>query len=125
MSEIRKYYDRSWCYNTDDHQDCYWYNHKEMDIHEVHNPFSTFAEIQAHYAEQGITLVDGVPPWWMEDDVRRERNARLAEDCDTINPMRWDAMSDTEKQAQRDYRQALLDVPAQSDLYNVTWPTKP
>lgn len=122
---IRKQYDRSWCYDQDNHENYFWYNHKEMDIHEVHNPFATFEEIRDHYAQEGITLIDGVPPWWQEDDVRRERNLRLAEDVDTLNPLRWENMTDAEKDAFRAYRQALLDVPQQDDQYDVTWPTKP
>ena len=121
----KKETDRKWCYNADDHQEYWWYAHDTIPVELAENPFATFEEISAHYAAQGKTLIDGVPPWWQEDDVRRERNKRLEQDVDAMNPIRWDAMTDTEKQSWRDYRQALLDVPSQSNLYDVTWPTKP
>lgn len=51
--------------------------------------------------------------------VRGERNSLLAE-CD------WRANSDlTLSDAWKTYRQALRDVPTQSDVDNITWPTKP
>ena len=51
--------------------------------------------------------------------VRSERNSLLAE-CD------WRANSDlTMSDAWKTYRQALRDVPTQSDPDNITWPTKP
>ncbi len=55
-----------------------------------------------------------------EFSVREKRNALLAETD-------WWAGSDhTMTQAQRDYRQALRDVPNQQDFpTNVSWPTKP
>lgn len=51
--------------------------------------------------------------------VRAERNDLLAE-CD------WRAFSDvTLSDEWKTYRQALRDVPTQSDPDNITWPTKP
>ena len=51
--------------------------------------------------------------------VRNERNSRLlATD--------WRASSDvTLSDAWKTYRQALRDVPTQSDPDNITWPTEP
>ncbi len=38
----------------------------------------------------------------------------------------WRASSDlTMSDAWKNYRQALRDVPTQSDPYNITWPTEP
>ncbi len=51
--------------------------------------------------------------------VRSQRNSLLAE-CD------WRAFSDvTLSNEWKTYRQALRDVPLQSDPDNITWPTKP
>ena len=51
--------------------------------------------------------------------VRAQRNSLLAE-CD------WRAFSDvTLSNEWKTYRQALRDVPSQSDPDNITWPTKP
>ena len=51
--------------------------------------------------------------------IRTERNARL-------NATDWRATSDrTLSDAWRDYRQALRDVPAQTDVDNIVWPTEP
>ena len=54
---------------------------------------------------------------WM--NVRMKRNALLAESD-------YRALSDlTLTDDWRTYRQALRDVPAQSDPDNITWPTEP
>lgn len=51
--------------------------------------------------------------------VRQDRNGRLA-------VTDWRAGSDlTLSDAWRNYRQALRDVPTQSDPDNITWPTEP
>ena len=53
------------------------------------------------------------------EQVRTKRNSLLAE-CD------WRAFSDvTLSNEWKTYRQALRDVPSQSDPDNITWPTKP
>lgn len=73
--------------------------------------------------------------------LRDERDSLLTKDVDPIvtNPLRWDALSAEKQQEWRDYRQALLDLPAtQSSAYqafntenenmewvNLTLPTKP
>lgn len=61
-------------------------------------------------------------------DVRAERNYKLATEVDVIagNALRWAALTDAQRQAWADYRQALLDVPQQAGFpNNVAWPTKP
>ena len=59
---------------------------------------------------------------------REERNRRLLAEVDPIvsNALRWNDMTDAKRTEWTNYRQALLDVPAQ-DGYpdNITWPTKP
>jgi len=62
--------------------------------------------------------------------VRNERYLRLRQ-CDKISPMRWNAMTEAQKQAWTTYRQALLDVPQQPGfpwggaLDKVPWPKQP
>jgi len=59
---------------------------------------------------------------------REERDRILVEEVDPIvsNALRWNDMTDAKRTEWTNYRQALLDVPAQ-DGYpdNITWPTKP
>lgn len=64
------------------------------------------------------------------DYIRSWRDRYLSV-CDKISPMRWNSMSDTEKQAWTDYRQALLDItdqpgfPWDGDVDKAPWPVKP
>lgn len=61
-------------------------------------------------------------------EVRRERNRRLSQDVDPIagNALRWAALTDAQRQAWAEYRQALLDAPQQEGFpHNVVWPVKP
>jgi len=61
-------------------------------------------------------------------DIRRERDEELAHSVDPIvsNPLRWDSLSTDKQNEWKTYRQALLDLPAQSGFPDsVTWPTKP
>jgi hypothetical protein len=57
--------------------------------------------------------------------VRTERNGRLAAEVDSLNPIRWESMTEEMRHAWRDYRQLLLDVPQQADPFNIDWPAKP
>jgi hypothetical protein len=75
-----------------------------------------------------------VPPTQEELDeraaaqVRAERDTILVNDVDPLvtNPLRWDALTESQQQAWRDYRTALLNVPQQEGFpNNVTWPTAP
>ena len=57
--------------------------------------------------------------------VRAERDSILRQEIDPVvtNPLRWDNMSDAEKQVYADKRQALLDVPGQKGFpHKVEWP---
>ena len=61
-------------------------------------------------------------------DVRAYRDLLLSIDVDPIvsNALRWADLSTTKQDEWKAYRQALLDVPAQSSFPDsVTWPTKP
>ena len=60
--------------------------------------------------------------------VRGQRDGLLASDVDPIagNALRWAALTSADREAWSDYREALLDLPAQAGFPNtVTWPTKP
>ena len=59
--------------------------------------------------------------------ARMHRNFLLGEmDSILSNPLRWNAMSSEEQTSWTTYRQALLDVPAQSGFpETISWPTKP
>ena len=62
--------------------------------------------------------------------VREERRLRL-EECDGMNPMRWEGLTEEQKQAWRDYRQALLDItdkpgfPWNGNAEIAPWPKQP
>ena len=61
-------------------------------------------------------------------DLRQYRDYLLTLYVDPIvsNALRWADLSTTKQDEWKAYRQALLDVPAQSSFPNsVTWPTKP
>jgi len=86
-----------------------------------------FAEMQPHAAPY-------IPPKQEQLDaiaannVRADRSRKLKAEVDPIagNALRWSALTDEQRQAWSDYRQALLDIPQQSGFpHNVVWPTKP
>lgn len=62
--------------------------------------------------------------------IRNERYLRLRQ-CDKISPMRWNAMTEKQRQAWTDYRIALLNIPQQEgfpwngDPDKVPWPKEP
>jgi hypothetical protein len=59
-------------------------------------------------------------------EARARRNTLLKEVVDSVNPMRWEVLTDTQKDAWRAYRQALLDVPQQEGFpNNIVWPEAP
>lgn len=64
------------------------------------------------------------------ETIRWERYLRLRE-CDKLSPPRWEGMTEAQRQAWRDYRLALLDIPQQEgfpwggDVEAVPWPVKP
>lgn len=58
--------------------------------------------------------------------MRAWRDQVLLNTSDRINPMRWEEMTDEQKQAHRTYRQALLDLPQQAGFpWEVIWPVAP
>jgi len=56
---------------------------------------------------------------------RALRNKLLQEHVDAVNPIRYEFLTDQQRQQLRDYRQALLDLPQQPGWPAVAWPTKP
>lgn len=57
---------------------------------------------------------------------RNKRDRLLAENVDSINAVRWAAMTAGEQAKWTAYRQALLDFPEQPGFpMNATWPVKP
>lgn len=59
-------------------------------------------------------------------DLRAQRAAMLMSKVDAINAVRWELMTEAERQAWRDYRQALLDLPQNTpDPRNPKWPEAP
>jgi len=76
----------------------------------------TDAEIAAFNAGQPTDAEILAKKW---EGVRGERNQKLSQTD-------WRAGSDlTLSDAWKTYRQALRDVPTQSDPDNITWPTEP
>ena len=76
----------------------------------------TEAEI-AEFKASGPTEAEALAQKW--EVIRNQRSSLLAK-CD------WMALSDvTLSDEWKTYRQALRDVPTQSDPDNITWPTEP
>ena len=108
-------------------------------------PFETEAEAVAHALEyNGFAIADpqGNQEFWIVDmvaktitqDTDTEASVTAARTMADIRQKRdnllvetdwWGASDNTMTDAQTAYRSALRDVPAQSDLNNITWPTKP
>jgi hypothetical protein len=62
----------------------------------------------------------------LEVKFRSERDLLLETNVDSMNPMRWELLSEEKKQEWRDYRQALLDIPQQEGFPNeIFWPEVP
>jgi len=63
---------------------------------------------------------------WMSGEIRAQRDSRLRWDVDSLNPIRWAALTSEQQTAMTNYRQLLLDVPAQDTFpWEITWPEKP
>ena len=79
--------------------------------------------------EKGCPILANHPDPTIEELVERARAKRdtlLKEVVDAVNPMRWEALTELQKDAWRAYRQALLDIPQQEEFpATITWPTKP
>tara|TARA_R110000796_G_scaffold6268_3_gene22466 strand:- start:364 stop:663 length:300 start_codon:yes stop_codon:yes gene_type:complete len=91
-----------------------------------------------HVTVDAVTGEVTTVPWTQEEmDVaealkpsqkREERDVLLETEVDPIasNVLRWNDMTEAKRTEWTNYRQALLDVPAQEGFPNdITWPTKP
>ena len=65
-----------------------------------------------------------------EDNIRSQRK-RLLRVCDRISPLYWETLNDEDKDACRQYRNALLNIteldgfPWEGDVDNAPWPIMP
>ncbi len=58
--------------------------------------------------------------------ARQQRDQLLRDTVDTLNPVRWELITDEQKNAWRAYRKSLLDVPQQDGFpMDVVWPAAP
>lgn len=59
-------------------------------------------------------------------DLRVKRNQLLADSDKYVLPDQWEVYTEVEKDALREYRQALRDLPETTlDWFNIVWPTSP
>ena len=71
------------------------------------------------------TEIQSIRDQHQEAYVRAERDKLLFSTVDTLNGPRWSSLTAEEQAEWVVYRQALLDVPQQEDLYNISWPIVP
>lgn len=58
--------------------------------------------------------------------VRNERDFKIRSEIDVYNPIRWESLTEEQKQLLKVYRSELLDVPQQAGFpWEVVWPTRP
>jgi hypothetical protein len=61
-----------------------------------------------------------------DEEIRHRRNVYLEKSDSYVLPDRWDYYTDEQKNAWRDYRQALRDIPQQEGYpITLTWPQPP
>ena len=88
----------------------------------------TIEEVEAYLAEHPEVLLDyeAIEMQKLTREARAKRDNLLKETVDSVNPMRWEALTELQKDAWRAYRQALLDVPQQEGFpTNISWPEVP
>ena len=93
-----------------------WWN-SEKEEWAMYLPYRYFKEMHGWSEEQFLEAYK--PDMWGE--IREKRDDLLLETDWTQNP----DVPDATKAKWQSYRQALRDVPSQSDPYNITWPTRP
>ena len=93
-----------------------WWN-PEKEEWAMYLPYRYFKEMHGWSEEQFLEAYK--PDMWGE--IREKRDDLLLETDWTQNP----DVPETTKAKWQSYRQALRDVPSQSDPYNITWPTPP
>lgn len=88
----------------------------------------TIEEVEAYLLDNPEMLIDleAIEIQRLTREARARRDTLLKETVDSVNPMRWEALTDEQKDAWRAYRQALLDVPQQEGFpTNIIWPNIP
>ena len=93
-----------------------WWN-SEKEEWAMYLPYRYFKEMHGWSEEQFLEAYK--PDMWGE--IREKRDDLLLETDWTQNP----DVPDATKAKWQTYRQALRDIPSQSDPYNITWPTRP
>ena len=93
-----------------------WWN-PEKEEWALYLPYRYFKEMHGWTEEQFLEAYK--PDMWGE--IREKRDDLLLETDWTQNP----DVPDATKAKWQTYRQALRDIPSQSDPYNITWPTRP
>lgn len=74
---------------------------------------------------QPVALPDPTPAPPTAQQIRVIRDGRLS-DVDRVNPIWYNSLTSEQQTELAEYRQALLDVPAQTGFpASVVWPTKP
>lgn len=62
----------------------------------------------------------------LANQIRIKRNKALKRVIDNMNAVRWETLTQQQRDSYISYRQALLDIPQQPSFpYNITWPTPP
>ena len=68
----------------------------------------------------------GITEEQLTEQIRKKRNKALKRVIDNMNAVRWETLTQQQKDEYIVYRQALLDIPQQTNFpYNVIWPTPP
>ena len=93
-----------------------WWN-PEKEEWAMYLPYRYFKDMHGWSEEQFLEAYK--PDMWGE--IREKRDDLLLETDWTQNP----DVPDATKAKWQTYRQALRDIPSQSDPYNITWPTRP
>ncbi len=97
---------------------------REVDPHNAY----TLEEVRTYLLDNPEMLLDleAIEMEQLTREVRAHRDSLLKEVVDTMNPMRWETLTELQKDAWRAYRQALLDVPQQEGFpTNIVWPEAP
>lgn len=97
---------------------------KEVDPHNAY----TLEDVRTYLLDNPEMLLDleAIEMERLTREARARRDTLLKETVDSVNPMRWEALTDVQKDAWRAYRQALLDVPQQEGFpTNIVWPEAP
>ena len=88
----------------------------------------TIEDVEAYIIEHPEMLLDSeaIDTAQLISQAKRQRDSLLKGVVDSMNPMRWETLTEVQKQSWRDYRQALLDIPQQVGYpADIIWPIAP